>query len=370
MDGKSVIGHGDAAGAAASAGTDRGTDHGAIPGAGAAVWMDPASELVRLAASLIRLQSGVRLAGAELADVRVAQVAAQLPAQLPAQPAAQVPAPAPGLVPSGPAPQNARQAAVRTGIEVLQGFGVSLIAELQDALERDAFHYVYQPVVSMATGALAGFQASMRWQRGKEAVAPPLFAPIAQASALLPKIQLHLLDDVARNLARVARETFIAIGYPLAQCADSEALSALIERAAQLRIDPARVMIEITERSGQIDPGAACRQIMRLKTSGFQLAVADFGGDAHGIAFLSRLPVDVLKVDFAQIDMTGDIGRAAVILEGVLHIARELGCRVVAEGVDSPRQAVLARQLGCELMQGRFVGEPSQDAPVAAARSP
>lgn len=301
------------------------------PGTRASAWMpaaDPAAEVVGLAAKLIRLQS-------RLTD-GIAAAAAW----------------------SGSRQPNARQAAVRSGIEVLQGFTVSLIGELHDAIERDAFHYVYQPIVSATTGIVEGYEALLRWRRGEETVTPALFLPIAEETRAIVPIQQRLLDDVAMAYARLAAPIALCINWSPAQLSDTSAVSAFIDRIGELRIDPVRIVVEITERTAMVDPEVAYASILRLKESGFRIALDDFGSGYCGFSYLCRLPIDLIKLDGSLVSELGTSERAVTVLDGVIDVAHRLGNQVVAERVESPLQVLALRRLGCDLIQGHAVGYP------------
>jgi EAL domain-containing protein (putative c-di-GMP-specific phosphodiesterase class I) len=286
---------------------------------------DPAAEITHLAARLMRLQSTMLAAS------------------------------------DGGEQHGARHAAVRSGIEVLRGFGVSLLRELQEALARDAFHYVYQPIVSVATGDIAGYEALIRWRRGSEIVTPGLFLPIAEETSLIAAIQQHLIRDLAAVYAQLDPATFIAINWAPSQLADPTAIAALIGHAQDLKLEPDRIVIEITERSALVDPRLVRAHVDRLKEHGFRVALDDFGSGCCSFAFLARLPLDLLKIDGSLIRGAERCERAAIVLRGVLAVARELGHKAVAEGVESGAQLALLRQLGCELAQGYFIGHPARE---------
>ncbi len=310
---------------------------------------DPAAEIVQLAARLIRLQSntdptgpaGLRDPGGEPRRAEGSSASAEGPAQ------------------------SGRQAALRSGIEVLRGVGVSLVGELRDALERDAFHYVYQPIVSVVSGAVEGYEALIRWRRGTEILTPALFLPVAEETRLIAAIQQRLLDDVAAVYARLAAPTFIAINWSPAQLADTAAVSALVQRVAQLKLQPDRLVIEITRRSEMIDPNRSRDHIRILKDGGFRIALDDFGSGYGSLASLGALPIDLVKIGRPLIRDVGRSARAAVILKGILDMAHELGHRVVAEGVESAEQLTILRQVGCELAQGHQCGRPARE-PMAS----
>jgi EAL domain-containing protein (putative c-di-GMP-specific phosphodiesterase class I) len=286
---------------------------------------DPAAEIAHLAAKLMRLQSTTLVSS------------------------------------PGGEQHSARQAAVRSGIQVLRGFGVSLLHELREALVRNAFHYVYQPIVSVASGRVEGYEALLRWRRGSEIVTPALFLPIAEETLLIAAIQQHLIHDLSAVYAKLEPPAFIAVNWAPSQLADPNAIAALIGRVADMKLDPGRVVIEITERSALIDLRLVRSHIMRLKQHGFRIALDGFGSGYCSFASLARLPIDLLKIDGSLIRGAERCARAAVVLRGVLAVARELGHQVVAEGVESELQLAALRQLGCELAQGYFIGRPARE---------
>lgn len=302
---------------------------------------DPAAEIVRLAAKLMRLQS--RLKGADPGAESASGTSATL---------------------EGSPKQSARKAAVRSGIEVLQGFAVSLVDEIHDAIERDAFHYYYQPIVSVTTGTVEAYEALIRWRRGQETVAPALFLPIAEETRSIARIQQHLLDDVAAAYARLAEPISIGINWSPAQLSDVLAISAFIERVRELNIDPRRIVVEITERTAMADLDLAHSCILRLKQTGFQIALDDFGSGYCSFSYMSRLPIDLIKISGSLIGELGQSARAEVILDGIVTIAHKLGNRVVAEGVETPQQLAALRQAGCDFAQGYLIGPPARE-PVA-----
>ena len=309
---------------------------------------DPAAEIVGLAAKLLRLQSrlGADRPGVGPHGVYLTSKDLESPSVV---------------------TRSSRHAAVRSGVEVLRGFAVSLVGEIQESIERDGFHYLYQPIASVASGAIEGYEALLRWQRGQESVVPALFLPIAAEAGLQHRIQQGLLGDVAMVLARLGPAATIGIDWSVAQLADADAVSATIERAAQLGLDAARVIVGIGERAGMADPEPIRAGLARLREAGFLLALDAFDSGQGGFAYLSRLPVDLIKIDGSLIGALGHSMRATLIVGAIIDVAHRLGARVVARGVQTAQQLATLAMVGCDLAQGDAIGAPSRD-PVAAAR--
>jgi EAL domain-containing protein (putative c-di-GMP-specific phosphodiesterase class I) len=246
-------------------------------------------------------------------------------------------------------------------LTALGDFAVTLMGELEQALERDAFCYFYQPILSANSGVIEGYEALIRWRRGGESVAPALFLPIAEETGAIRAIQQRLLNDVALASSKLAAPSFISLNWSPRQFLKASAVSALIDRVVELKLDPKRIVIEMTARSSMIDPDLVYFCVQLLKETGFQIALDDFGGRYGSLAYLSRLPIDFIKLDSSLIADVEHSDRAARILSGVVEFAHQLGHRVIAKGVEAQSQVRILRRLGCDLLQGHAIGSPARE---------
>jgi EAL domain-containing protein (putative c-di-GMP-specific phosphodiesterase class I) len=246
-------------------------------------------------------------------------------------------------------------------LTALGDFAVTLMGEMEEALERNAFCYFYQPILSASTGVIDGYEALIRWRRGGEAVPPALYLPIAEETGAIRAIQQRLLNDVALASSKLAAPTFISLNWSPRQFLKASAVSALIDRVAELKLDPARIVIEMTARSSMVDPDLVYFCVQLLKETGFQIAVDDFGGRYGSLAYLSRLPIDFIKLDPSLIVDVEHSERAARILSGVVDFAHQLGHRVIAKGIETQSQVRILRRLGCDLLQGHAIGSPARE---------
>jgi len=246
-------------------------------------------------------------------------------------------------------------------LNALDEFASAQLGEIHEAIGRDAFCYFYQPIISAATGLVEGHEALLRWQRRGEAFGPPLFLPIAEEAGSLAAIQQRLLDDVALAFAQVAPGGFISMNWSPRQFLKASAVSALIDRIKELKIDPARVVIEITARSTMIDPDLVYFSVQQLKDTGCRIALDDFGGPHGSLPYLSQLPVDLVKLDAALIADVERSERATRILSATVDFAHQLGAGVVAKGVETQQQVRILRRHGCDLLQGHAIGSPARE---------
>lgn len=246
-------------------------------------------------------------------------------------------------------------------LTALGDFAVTLMGEIEEALERDAFCYFYQPILSATSGLIEGHEALIRWQRGGEAVAPALFLPIAEETGAIRAIQQRLLNDVALASSKLTAPTFISLNWSPRQFLKASAVSALIDRVAELKLDPARIIIEMTARSTMVDPDLVYFCVQLLKETGFQIALDDFGGRHGSLAYVRSLPIDFIKLDASLIAEVEHSERAARILAGVVDFAHQLGHRVIAKGIETQLQVRTLRRLGCDLLQGHAIGSPARE---------
>lgn len=319
-------------------------DGAASMGTPAASVNDPAAEIVGLAAKLLRLQTlvGSGAAGSEAPPPARAGAAAS-------------------VAPTG------REAAVNSGLEVLRGFAISMVGELQASFERDGFCYAYQPIVSVASGALEGYEALLRWRRGEEEVMPALFMPLAAETRLLHRIQQRLLDDVAATLAEVGPYGSLSLNWSPEQLADRAIVDAFVDRLAQLSIDPTRLIIDVTQGAGMLEAGAVRPGVLRLKQAGCRIALDGFAGGFGTLSCLSRLPVDQIKIDGALINEVSFSARAALIVESLIGLGHRLGHQVVAKNVRNTQLLPVLASMGCDLAQGYAIGYPQRASQMAEA---
>ena len=163
-----------------------------------------------------------------------------------------------------------------------------------------------------------------------------------------------------RHMGRFPLPARSRLNWSPTQLSRGSAVSAFIDRVRELRIDPKRIIIEVTERTVTLDPDLAQDNIARLKEQGFRIALDDFGRGYCGFAYLSQLPIDIIKIDSSLVYGLGASARASIILDGIVDIAHRLGYHVVAEGVETQEQFNVLRRSGCDSVQGNFVGYPSR----------
>ncbi len=239
---------------------------------------------------------------------------------------------------------------------------LELQAELQRALELCQLEVHYQPVVRLGEEADYGVEALLRWIHPTRGTIPPLqFIPLAEETGLIIPIGRWVLHEACRQGAflhgRFPRQVPLTVSVNLSvKQLQSETIVSDVREALQESGFPASsLVLEITETVMMADHNLAIRRLLELKDLGVLLAMDDFGTGYSSLAYLSRFPVDILKMDrsflMSEHDESGLPG-------AIVALGANLGLEVIAEGVERPEQVQSLRSLGCELAQGFLFAKP------------
>jgi diguanylate cyclase (GGDEF)-like protein/PAS domain S-box-containing protein len=246
-------------------------------------------------------------------------------------------------------------------------FGPALAAEatrrseiaksLGSALSQGQLHLEYQPVVDLATGAVLGAEALARWNHPTwGAVSPAEFVPVAERTGLIVQLGHWALLTAAREAARweaAGHPQGVAVNVSVRQL-NVEFVAEVEQVLAQTGLSPHRLTLEITE-SVLVDDERTLGSLQALKAIGVKLSLDDFGTGWSSLAYLRRLPVDVLKLDSSFVAGLGS-AQADAVSRTVIQLAKDLGLEVVAEGVETADQRDILLRMGCHSAQGWYYG--------------
>jgi EAL domain-containing protein (putative c-di-GMP-specific phosphodiesterase class I)/GGDEF domain-containing protein len=256
----------------------------------------------------------------------------------------------------------------RSGDEAQQR-AFQLLAALGGALAGDdqlALHY--QPRLDLRTGACVGFEALLRWNHPLLGMVPPAeFIPLAEKTALISQVtrrvlQMALAQSVRWNARGHAVD--IAVNVSAVDLDQPEFVDDLLRQMARCGADPRRIEIECTESALSLHPERFRAHLRRLRAHGVRLAIDDFGTGYSNLAYLKDIPAQLVKIDRSFVSALATDARDRIIVTTLIRMARELGLRVVAEGVETPEVLELLTGWGCDEAQGYWIARPM---PVEAA---
>ena len=233
--------------------------------------------------------------------------------------------------------------------------------DLHRALERHQLFLRYQPVVELTTGRLIGAEALVRWQHPERGLlTPEQFLPAAEASGLVVAIGREMLDLAAGALAAVPVEALPSINVNVSprELAQQDLVDRIREVLSANDVDPRRMCIEITENAVLDELDTAIETLDAIRELGVRLAIDDFGTGYSSLSYLRRLPVDTVKIDRSFTTELNTDSNDVTIVAGIIGLARGLGLQVVAEGVETERQAEILVELGCAQGQGFLYSPP------------
>jgi diguanylate cyclase (GGDEF)-like protein/PAS domain S-box-containing protein len=242
---------------------------------------------------------------------------------------------------------------------------LQLETDLRRALDREEFRVVYQPVYSLQSGKVVGFEALVRWQHPQRGVVlPDDFVPVAEETGLIVLIGRHVLREACRQLAEWHREfpalprLTMSVNLSGKQLRQNDLADHLARLLAAWEIPAACLRLEITE-SAIIDHGEETLEMMkRLRGLGLKVDIDDFGTGYSSLSYLHRFEMDAIKVDRSFVAAIGERGENSAIVRTIVHLAESLNLEVIAEGVERHDQLAVLRSLGCGLVQGFLFAPP------------
>jgi sensor c-di-GMP phosphodiesterase-like protein len=248
---------------------------------------------------------------------------------------------------------------------------MSIDTALRQGLRRDEFYLLYQPIVDLASGAMVGAEALLRWRRPTgEEVSPDLFIPVAERSGLIHELTDRVMHLVARDTAGyLARHPHFHIAINLsAGDMQSTAIVGKLERLIEhCGAQPSNFILEITERSF-LDLDAARPVLQELRARAIEVAIDDFGTGYSSLSYLESLDIDYLKIDRSFIEAIGTGAPTSQVVGHIIEMARTMRLRMIAEGIESVAQAEFLRSRHVQFAQGWSFGKPMPFADVLQHR--
>ena len=249
--------------------------------------------------------------------------------------------------------------------------------DLLRGLEAQEFEMHYQPIIWLDSGKLAGFEALMRWRKNDGSfVSPGQFIPLAENTGLIVELGRFALETSMRD-HRLFADAFgnafaddpapfmstNVSGLQLSNLDEIDRIGAIIHASG---IDLSQVKLEITETLMVENPDHAAEALRKLKALGISLAIDDFGTVYSSLSYLHMFPLDTLKIDQTFVNSMDETENSRRIVHSIVGLAQALEMKIVAEGIETEKQMMRLRELGCDFGQGYLFARPQPAADVLA----
>ena len=248
---------------------------------------------------------------------------------------------------------------------------LQLETDLRRALERNEFRNFYQPIVSLESGRIVGFEALLRWQHATRGmISPEEFIFVAEETGLIRELGWWSLREACRQMSqwRARSKSYldltISVNLSAKQLLQPHLVEEMEKLLREIGLPPEALKLEITESAVMADPAAAAETLQAIKSLGIRLAIDDFGTGYSSLSYLHRFPLDTLKIDRSFISGGGE-GDTMEIARTIMPMAKNLRLEVVAEGVETLEQVKLLKKLQCKYAQGYYFSKPLAPEEVA-----
>ena len=239
---------------------------------------------------------------------------------------------------------------------------LELETALHKAIERNELVLHYQPKIDVRSARMIGVEALMRWQRGGRLVPPADFIPLAEETGLIVPLSEWALSEAARQ-AKAWQQSFgfsesIAVNLPSRLFERSDLVDHIHQVVTAQGVPHRVIMLEITEDNLMKDLQNVIPALHRLNEIGVEIAIDDFGTGYSSLSYLTTLPISELKIDRSFVRDLGISPQSSAVVTAIIALARSLGLRVIAEGVETLRQMEVLHRLGVVTMQGYLFSKP------------
>src|SRR5580693_404735 len=238
---------------------------------------------------------------------------------------------------------------------------LEIVTDLQRAISNGELTLQYQPIVELATSRVVGAEALVRWWRGGDVVAPREFLGAAEESGLIvPLGEWVLRQACAQGAAwrRASWDVGVAVNLSARQITAPGFTAQVAAILAETGLPSTALTLEVNERILVEEDGLITDRLAELHQMGVRMAIDDFGIGYASLAYLRQLPLDIIKIDPSFVAGLGHDDTLTLLTRTVVQVGRDLGLRVIAEGIEQPRQLSALREMGCGYGQGFLVARP------------
>ena len=234
---------------------------------------------------------------------------------------------------------------------------------LRDAVRKQAFELYYQPKISLRDGTMCGVEALLRWHRpGLASVPPSVFVPILEEMGLISMVGQWVIARVCKQIAYWQHSGLgvsqVAVNVSAQQIAEGDFVQDIQRSLDEHQIEAKWLELELTESSLMFNTPETIASLLALRDIGLKISIDDFGTGYSSLAYLSRFPIDKLKIDIAFIREVPHNAQDAAITRTIIELAHSLNLQVIAEGVENCEQLAFLTENGCDQVQGYLLSRP------------
>lgn len=249
---------------------------------------------------------------------------------------------------------------------------IKMANEFKVAIASNQLILNFQPIVSMKSGRILGFEALMRWQHPERGlIAPDVFIPMAEDSGLIIEASRWAVRQVCQMLARLdlARpdlsNLYVSVNFSATDFDEDTFLSSLYEILAETGTSATRIHIEITERLLLKQPKNVKETLDRCRDRGMGIIIDDFGTGYSSLSYLHQYPIDTLKIDQSFIHQMRHDSMVLGLVKSILSLSENMNIKIIAEGVEDIEEVRLLQELNCDMAQGYFFSRPVAEEQLA-----
>jgi len=239
---------------------------------------------------------------------------------------------------------------------------LDLDTALHKAMERNELVLYYQPKIDVRTSQMVGAEALMRWQRDGKLIPPGDFIPLAETTGLINEMSLWAIREAARQVKAWKQDhgldITVAVNMPSRLFERSDLVELVAGILAEEGVSPHSIELEITETGLMKDLQGVVPSLHKLNELGTDISIDDFGTGYSSLAYLTSLPISELKIDRSFVRDLGTTPQSTAVVSAIIALARALGLRVIAEGVEQVSQMEVLYNLGCQICQGFLFARP------------
>lgn len=241
--------------------------------------------------------------------------------------------------------------------------------ELKEALEQNELLLYYQPIIDLQHMKIAGFEALMRWRHPERGmISPGIFIPVAEESGLIVELSRWALETSCRAVRKLQQAVvpqllgsnplFISVNFSVKDFSESGFFGHFQETLRALEVESAQIHLEITESTLMEAPEVAKEALEKCREHGIGISIDDFGTGYSSLSYLHYFPIDTLKIDQSFVRSMASHAGSLALVKSIIGLARNLNMKLIAEGIEGEKEAVILRDLGCEECQGFWFAKP------------